>query len=309
MICLDPRARVEHARQERIITATIRRGSVDRREHRLNLGELQIFDGTRASALEGHGQHALTMLKALGVLGGTESKEGVNRCEAHVAVAASSFDRILPFIKPLEELLRDPTVTEVMVNEGGRCVFVEPAGRLEPIPGLRLEPRNLQVAIKNIARTCGDDISEDQPILDARLADGSRVAAMFPPCAVNGAALTIRKFTHRYTLDELVASGSVPAAAAQQLHAAIGDQRNILISGGTGTGKTTLLNALAATIPSSDRLVLIEETSEIHLEKPNLLRFEARRPKSHSATKCRSDPSRLPICCGPRCGTVPIASC
>jgi pilus assembly protein CpaF len=189
----------------------------------------------------------------------------------------SSLDRILPFIKPLESLLRDPTVTEVMVNEGGRCVFVERAGRLEPMPGLTLEPRNLQVALKNIARTCGDDISEDQPILDARLEDGSRVAALFPPCAVNGAALTIRKFTHRYTLEELVASGSVPAAAAEQLHGAIDDQRNILISGGTGTGKTTLLNALAATIPSSHRMVVIEETSEIHLDKPNVLRFEARR--------------------------------
>lgn len=146
----------------------------------------------------------------------------------------SSLDRILPFIKPLESLLLDRTITEVMVSEGGRWVFVERAGRLEPRPGLTLEPRNLQVAIKNIARTCGDDISEDQPILDARLEDGSRVAAMFPPCAVNGAVLTIRKFTHRYTLDELVASGSVPAAAAHQLHTAIRDQRNLLISGAPG---------------------------------------------------------------------------
>jgi pilus assembly protein CpaF len=198
----------------------------------------------------------------------------------------SSLDRILPFLGPIKELLLDRTITEVMVNDGGRTVFVERAGVLEHRPGLTLEPRNLQVAIKNIARTCGDDISEDQPILDARLDDGSRVAAMFPPCAVNGAVLTIRKFTHRYTLDELVASGSVSAAAAQQLDAAIRDQRNILISGGTGTGKTTLLNALAATIPPSNRIVLIEETSEIHLDKPNLLRFEARRaqiPLGHEA--------------------------
>jgi pilus assembly protein CpaF len=189
----------------------------------------------------------------------------------------STLDRILPFLAPIKELLLDRTVTEVMVNDGGRTVFVERAGALEHKPGLTLEPRNLQVAIKNIARTCGDDISEDQPILDARLEDGSRVAAMFPPCAVNGAVLTIRKFTHRYTLDELVASGSVPAVAAQQLRDAISGQRNILISGGTGTGKTTLLNALAATIPPIARIALIEETAEIHLKKPNVLRFEARR--------------------------------
>jgi pilus assembly protein CpaF len=189
----------------------------------------------------------------------------------------SSFDRILPFIRPLESLLRDATVTEVMVNDGGRCVFVERRGCLELVPDLTLEPRNLQVAIKNIARTCGDDISEDQPILDARLEDGSRVAAMFPPCSVNGATLTIRKFTHRYTLDELVASGTVPTTVADELQIAIQGQRNILISGGTGTGKTTLLNALAATIPATHRIALIEETSEIHIQKPNLLRFEARR--------------------------------
>lgn len=116
----------------------------------------------------------------------------------------SSLDRILPFLKPIEDLLMDPAVTEVMVNEGGRRVFVERDGTIEAVAGRTLEPRNLTVAIKNIARACGDEISEMQPLLDARLEDGSRVAAMFPPCAVTGAALTIRKFTRRYTLDELV---------------------------------------------------------------------------------------------------------
>jgi Flp pilus assembly CpaF family ATPase len=98
----------------------------------------------------------------------------------------SSLDRILPFLRPIEDLLRDPGVTEVMVNAGGARVFVERNGRLEFVPGRVLEPRNLTVAIKNIARACGDEISEMQPLLDARLEDGSRVAAMFPPCAVAG---------------------------------------------------------------------------------------------------------------------------
>lgn len=189
----------------------------------------------------------------------------------------SSLDRILPFLRPIEDLLRDPRVTEVMVNQGGATVFVERDGRLESEPNRRLEPRNLAVAIKNIARACGDEISDIQPVLDARLEDGSRVAAMFPPCAVGGPALTIRKFTRRYSLDDLVAVGALTAALALDLTAAVEGHRNILISGGTGTGKTTLLNALASHIADADRIVVIEETAEIHLDKPNLLRFEARR--------------------------------
>lgn len=189
----------------------------------------------------------------------------------------SSLDRILPFLRPIEDLLVDPTVTEVMVNSGGRRVFVERMGTLERVADRTLEVRNLTVAIKNIARACGDEISEQQPILDARLEDGSRVAAMFPPCSVDGPTLTVRKFTHRYSLDELVAVGTMTSRVAMQLQTAVDGRKNILVSGGTGTGKTTLLNALAAKIPASDRIVLIEETSEILIDKPNLVRFEARR--------------------------------
>jgi pilus assembly protein CpaF len=192
----------------------------------------------------------------------------------------SSLDRILPFLKPLEDLLRDPAITDVMVNEGGRRVFIERAGALEPVPGRTLDPRQLTAAIKQIARACGDEISDRQPVLDARLEDGSRVAAMFPPCAVAGPALTIRKFTRRYQLHQLVEVGMLSSTLALDLHAAIAARQNVLISGGTGTGKTTLLNALAALIPDGDRIVVIEETTEIHLDKPNLLRFEARRAQA-----------------------------
>jgi pilus assembly protein CpaF len=198
----------------------------------------------------------------------------------------SSLDRILPFLRPIADLLVDPTITEVMVNDGGRRVFVERDGALEPVAGRTLEPRNLTVAIKNIARACGDEISDVQPLLDARLEDGSRVAAMFPPCAVAGPALTIRKFTRRYTLDDLVEVGALTPALSALLAQAVASQQNVLISGGTGTGKTTLLNALAAGIPDADRIVVIEETAEIHLDKPNLLRLEARRaqaPLGHEA--------------------------
>ena len=189
----------------------------------------------------------------------------------------SSLDRILPFLRPIEDLLVDPTVTEVMVNDGGRRVFVERAGALQRVADRMLEARNLTVAIKNIARACGDEISDVQPILDARLEDGSRVAAMFPPCAVAGPALTIRKFTRRYSIDDLVDVGAMTASVAARLTDAVAAQQNILISGGTGTGKTTLLNALAARIPDDDRIVVIEETAEIHLDQLNVVRFEARR--------------------------------
>lgn len=192
----------------------------------------------------------------------------------------SSLNRILPFLRPIEDLLRDPRVTEVMVNQGGTRVFVERDGRLECEPDRHLESRNLSVAIKNIARACGDEISDLQPVLDARLEDGSRVAAMFPPCAVGGPALTIRKFTRRYTVDDLVDIGTLSGGMACELIAAVASQQNILIAGGTGTGKTTLLNALAAHIADHHRIVVIEETSEIHLDKPNLLRFEARRAQA-----------------------------
>jgi pilus assembly protein CpaF len=156
-------------------------------------------------------------------------------------------------------------------------VFAAREGPRERAPDRTLETRNLSVAIKNIARACGDEISDVQPVLDARLEDGSRVAAMFPPCAVGGPALTIRKFTRRYGLEDLVAVGMLAPALAIELTGPVAQHQNILISGGTGTGKTTLLNALAACIPNTDRIVVIEETAEIHLDKPNLLRFEARR--------------------------------
>ena len=99
----------------------------------------------------------------------------------------SSLERILPFLRPIQDLLIDPDITEVMVNAGGRRIFVERGGVVEPVPSRTVDEKLLTVAIKNIARTCGDEISEEEPILDARLEDGSRVAAMFPPCSVGGA--------------------------------------------------------------------------------------------------------------------------
>ena len=120
-----------------------------------------------------------------------------------------SFDVILPFLRPIAHLIQDPDVSEIMVN-GGRRVFVEREGLLTEIVDVALDERNLRVAVKNIARALGDDVSEEQPILDARLPDGSRVAAVFPPCSLGGTTLTIRKFQTRFfTADELVRIGTM----------------------------------------------------------------------------------------------------
>lgn len=189
----------------------------------------------------------------------------------------SGFEIILPFLRPIQALILDPDVSEIMVN-GGDAVFVERVGELAPVPGARIDDRSLRVAVKNIARALGDDISEAQPILDARLPDGSRVAAVFPPCSVHGTTLTIRKFgARRLTLDDLEAAGTVTAGQRRLLEGAIRRLETVLISGGTGSGKTTLLNALAELLPDTDRLVVIEDTAELRLSKPNLVRFEARR--------------------------------
>jgi pilus assembly protein CpaF len=189
-----------------------------------------------------------------------------------------TMDRVIvPFIRPIEPLLRDVRVTEIMIVGGGQRVFVERGGAVEHVSDLLLDERHLTVAIRNIAKACGGDVSPAQPLLDARLEDGARVAAVLRPVSVDGPTLTIRKHPERYSLDSLIANDTLTREDANLLVAALEARRNILISGGAGTGKTTLLNALGACIPLHDRIVLIEDTSEIHLPHVHLVRLEARR--------------------------------
>jgi len=192
----------------------------------------------------------------------------------------NGFETILPFLKPIEHLILDDTISEVMVN-GPNHIFIEKAGFIEPVRGVSLGEKSLMVAVKNIARRLGDDISETRPILDSRLPDGSRVAAVIPPCSVNGVTLTIRKFNARhFGIEELVQSGTLERWLANQLENYILARKNILIVGGTGSGKTTMLNALGSLIPSDERVLLIEDTSEIQMVQDNLVRFEARQPQN-----------------------------
>ena len=137
------------------------------------------------------------------------------------------------------------------------------------------------VAVKNIARRLGDDISESKPILDSRLPDGSRVAAVIPPCSVDGVTLTIRKFNVRhFGVEDLVQAGTLERWLANRLEGYVLARKNILIAGATGSGKTSMLNALGKFIPSDERVLLIEDTSEIHMGQDNLVRFEARQPQN-----------------------------
>jgi pilus assembly protein CpaF len=138
--------------------------------------------------------------------------------------------------------------------------------------------RSLQVAARNIARALGDEIGDESPLLDSRLPDGSRVAIVLAPISVNGTSVSIREFQNkRYNADELVRVGMLSIDVLSVLQTAVTEKCSILISGGTSTGKTTLLNALTAFIPDDERLIVIEDTSEIQIDKPNLVQLEARR--------------------------------
>jgi pilus assembly protein CpaF len=192
----------------------------------------------------------------------------------------NGFETILPFLKPIEHLILDDTISEVMVN-GPDHVFIEKQGFVEPVENIRLGEKSLMVAVKNIARRLGDDISESKPILDSRLPDGSRVAAVIPPCSVNGVTLTIRKFNARhFGVEDLVQAGTIERWLANQLEGYVLAGKNILITGATGSGKTSMLNVLGKFIPSDERILLIEDTSEIHMSQDNLVRFEARQAQN-----------------------------
>jgi len=190
------------------------------------------------------------------------------------------FETILPFLRPIEHLILDPDISEIMVNADSR-IFIEKHGQLLPVPGITISEQALCAAVKNIARRLGDDISEAKPILDSRLPDGSRVAAVLPPCSIDGITLTIRKFnTKHFTIADLIENGTLSAKTAELLRERVSNRQNILISGGTGTGKTTLLNILADFIPDEERILLIEDTAELNIRKSNLVRFETRREQA-----------------------------
>lgn len=177
---------------------------------------------------------------------------------------------------PLEDLLADESVTEIMVNRYDE-VFIERKGRLEPAPTVFSSEQAVRHIIDRIVAPIGRRIDESSPLVDARLHDGSRVNAVIPPVALKGANITIRKFSKkRLQMEDLIGFGSVEPRMAGFLRVAVEQRKNIVISGGTGSGKTTLLNVLSNYIPERERVVTIEDAAELRLYQPNLVSMEAR---------------------------------
>jgi pilus assembly protein CpaF len=192
-------------------------------------------------------------------------------------LVADVLDELLG-LGPLEPLLKDPTITDILVNGHAR-VFVERYGVLEPSPVRFKDEKHLFRIIQKIVSAVGRRIDESSPMVDARLADGSRVNAIVAPLALDGATLSIRKFARTpISMDRLVEIGSIPLQMAEVLQAVVASRRDVLISGGTGSGKTTLLNAMSAYIDGRERIVTIEDSAELQLQQEHVVRLETRPP-------------------------------
>jgi pilus assembly protein CpaF len=177
---------------------------------------------------------------------------------------------------PLEPLLRDPSLTEVMVN-GSHDIFVERDGKLTRVETAFADEAHLRRTIDKIVGKIGRRVDETSPMVDARLPDGSRVNAIIPPLALDGSKLTIRKFSaDPFTVEDLISFDTLTRSAAQLLEACVRGRLNILVSGGTGAGKTTTLNVLSSFIPEDERIITIEDAAELRLHQDHVLRLESR---------------------------------
>jgi pilus assembly protein CpaF len=186
--------------------------------------------------------------------------------------------RLATGLGPLEPLLEDPSVDEVMVNGGG-AVWVERRGLVERADAAFASDEDLMHAIERVLAPLGRRVDEASPMCDARLPDGSRVNVVVPPLAVDGPCMTIRRFRpHGFGLDDLVANGTLPMALASFLGECVAAKASILVSGGTGSGKTTTLNALSGAIPAGERIVTVEDAAELALRQEHVVRLEARPP-------------------------------
>lgn len=186
-----------------------------------------------------------------------------------------SFEVIIPFLKPIRHLLEADTVSEIMVNPDS-SVWVEDNGQIQSLPGIRFDDGALQTGLEVIANRFGKKLDADSPILNLRLPDGSRMAAMIPPVVNPRPLMTIRRFTARnFTLADLIQNGMLTGEQASVLTAAVRDGKNILIAGATSTGKTTVANVLADAIPDHERILVIEDTAELHIRKPHVVSAES----------------------------------
>ncbi|MCC4263845.1 CpaF family protein [Oceanimonas baumannii] len=177
---------------------------------------------------------------------------------------------------PLEPLLADAGIADIMVN-GAKSIYVERRGRIERVPLTFTDDEHLMGVIERIVSSVGRRIDELSPMVDARLKDGSRVNAIIPPLALNGPTLSIRRFTvEKLAVDTLIDFGTITPAIAEVMEAVVKGKLNILISGGTGTGKTTFLNILSSFIPSNQRIITVEDSAELQLQQPHVVQLESR---------------------------------
>jgi pilus assembly protein CpaF len=187
-----------------------------------------------------------------------------------------SFDLILPFFpEELRTLLMDPSISDLMIN-GTTGVYADRGGNIEKIAlATPYSNERLQAAIERVARILGQDLTGQNPVLNTRLPDGSRVAVVGAPSSISGPTFTVRKFNRWFTSDELIQSGSLPTSVRDTVVHLIGKRKNGLISGGTGSGKTTLMKALLDHIPLHERLIVIEQPAELKIAHQNAVRWEA----------------------------------
>jgi pilus assembly protein CpaF len=179
---------------------------------------------------------------------------------------------------PLEPYLRDPEITEVMVN-GATTIYVERAGQLHAVEGRFNDDGHLRRTIDKIVARVGRRIDESSPMVDARLPDGSRVNAIVPPLAIDGPTLTIRKFSSEpYEAEDLITFGTFTTTVAEFLSDCVRGRLNVMVSGGTGAGKTTTLNVLSSFIPTTERIITIEDAAELQLHQEHVVRLESRPP-------------------------------
>lgn len=252
-------------------------------KRRLRLDEIKtemhhrLLDNLNLSALEGAKESELRaeitaitseQLGEMGVVLNREDRQTIN---------VELFDEVTG-LGPLEPLLRDDTVNDILVN-GPNRVFVERAGKLELSPIRFKDERHLLRIIDKIVSAVGRRVDESNPYVDARLKDGSRFNAMVPPVAVDGSLVSIRKFKkEKLGIDDLVKFGAFSEEMAAYIQAAVACRLNVIVSGGTGSGKTTTLNALSSFIDNSERILTIEDTAELQLQQVHVGRMESRPP-------------------------------
>ncbi len=262
-----------------------RRDAIKQQVHQALLRQLDLV-----SASQAHTDAAKLAELRLKVEGITASLAGEGHFEGSAEELAELRREIVDEalgLGPLEDLMKDPDVTEIMVN-GPNIIYVERHGVIERSVKRFSEARQLRLIIERIITPLGRRIDEASPMVDARLPDGSRVNAIIEPVAIDGTSLTIRRFgQHRLTADDLISIGAVPRPVMDFLQAAVQARLNCLVSGGTGSGKTTFLNVLSSFLPDRERIVTIEDAAELLLNQSHVVRLESRPPNVEGTGEIR----------------------